>query len=730
MKTIPFKYKLIISILAMGIIPLVINSIYSLKSSKAELERAALEKLTAVREIKNQSITRYLDSLNKQIVTLAHDKMMVDAAKEFLVVFNHLPPGTEEERSKLQDYYSKDFAAEYKKIVSQDSPLENVVSKLAAQNVTIQNAFISSNPNPLGSKHLLDESPLVPEYSNVHKNYHPILREYLETFGLYDIFIIDINNGNIIYTVFKELDFSTSLLTGPYQDSNLAEVFRQARELTGKKDFKIIDFKKYTPSYEAPASFIATPIWDGDKKIGVLAFQMPLATINQIMGERAGLGETGEVYLVGGDKKLRSDIHTNKDFNIYNSFNKKKEISTPNIEMALNNKPGALITKNFDEVDVLSSFNKLAYPHLSWAIVAEQSTSEAFASINKLLWNVVIFIVISAIIIVILSYYITNKLSTQIGTVVESFSASAHDVQNSSQKMALISNKLYKSVQVQISSITESAAAMDEISATLKNNIVSAENASKLSQTSKVSALRGKETVDNMMMEVKAISSSYDNIQQSINKNNEDINKIVHVISDIAQKTKVINDIVFQTKLLSFNASVEAARAGESGKGFAVVAEEIANLASMSGKAANDISEMLTASQEQVQTIAEETKKHIGIILVDGREKVENGTNVALMCMTELDNILKSVEELDSSIREISAAVFEQSNGVNEVNSAMKYLENATHETTDMSERSKAASKDLNEQSLSLRASIQELRKILDAKKNYDAPKEFRPLEE
>jgi methyl-accepting chemotaxis protein len=75
-----------------------------------------------------------------------------------------------------------------------------------------------------------------------------------------------------------------------------------------------------------------------------------------------------------------------------------------------------------------------------------------------------------------------------------------------------------------------------------------------------------------------------------INYSNEQMSEIVKVIQEIETKTKVINDIVFQTKLLSFNASVEAARAGEQGKGFAVVAEEVGNLAQMSGNAAKEIS--------------------------------------------------------------------------------------------------------------------------------------------
>ena len=720
MKPLSFKYKLVISMLAMSLLPLTINSIYSLKSSRDEIRNAAFDKLSYVSQAKNKSISRYLQTVSSQIVTLSHDKMMIDAARDFIGVFKKTPPVGEEASAKLKNYYSSDFASEYKNKTGAESPYNSVVDKLPPHSVALQNAFISSNQNPLGSKHLLDESALAPDYSRVHKSYHSTFREYLETFALYDIFIVDIESGDIVYTVFKELDFATNLTSGPYKDTNLAEVVSKARELKDRKTFAVADFKKYGPSYEAPASFIASPIWDGDKKIAVLVFQMPLGTINSIMQERSGLGQTGESYLVGQDKLLRSDTNNDKEFNIYNSFNKGKIINSPFIEEALNNKSSVHVVKNYQDKEVLSAFTRIEYPHFPWVIFAEQQVSEAFAGADTVLQNVLIFIFISIVAVIAVSLMITKSLSKQIEEVVEAFSASAHDVQNSSQKMDLISNKLYRSVQTQISSITESAAAMDEISAMLKNNTKSSQNASNLSVSSKNSAMKGKETVNRMMDEVGEISKSYDDIQKSVEKNNADITKIIQVIEEIAKKTQVINEIVFQTKLLSFNASVEAARAGESGKGFAVVAEEIANLATMSGKAAGDIAEMLASSQNQVSEIAESTKSHISSIVRDGRQKVQSGTSVASLCMDQLDNILNNINDLDTSIQEINVAIKEQSTGVEEVNSAMKYLENATHETTDMSERSKGASEELKKQSHALRVSIQTLRKILGAKKSYD----------
>lgn len=323
------------------------------------------------------------------------------------------------------------------------------------------------------------------------------------------------------------------------------------------------------------------------------------------------------------------------------------------------------------------------------------------------------------------SLFIVNGLMKNIADTTEDLSECVHDIQNSSQKMSLVGRRLASTVEKQVSSITTGVSAMNIISTMIKKNDQSAIDASQLSTVTKSSARSGKNTVDKMMSEMRDISINYDEIQNSINQNSEDIKKIIVVISQIAQKTEVVNDIVFQSKLLSFNASIEAARAGESGKGFSVVAEEVGNLAQMSGKVASDITKMLKESQEQVSLIAETTTQNIIKIVDRGRNKVQEGNAVAADCLIELDRIITCVNDLDNSIQEISVAIREQSIEVDKVKDALKRMDDASHESNDMSGRSKVASEKLRVQSHELRNSIQGLRKILGAKKSYDVP----PLE-
>lgn len=351
-------------------------------------------------------------------------------------------------------------------------------------------------------------------------------------------------------------------------------------------------------------------------------------------------------------------------------------------------------------------------------IIEDENISAKELSRNVIRKSIIGFGIIT-LISILLSLVVINSLMNSLITTVNSLSLTVHDLQNSSQKMNFVSKGLNTSVNSQIAGITESVTAMDEISATIKNNDQSASDAYSLSNITKNSAESGKNTVDKMINEMSKISSSYDEIQENILKNGDEIKQIINVIADISKKTEVINDIVFQTKLLSFNASVEAARAGENGKGFAVVAEEVGKLAQMSGQASNDIAKMLNESQEQVRLIAENTTKNINNIVKQGREKVQTGNEVARSCLEDLNQIINCVNNLDNSINQISVAIKEQSNGVDEVNKALKHLDDTTNESTEMSNNSKDAAEDLTLQSQNLKISIQGLRKLLGTEKDY-----------
>jgi methyl-accepting chemotaxis protein len=316
---------------------------------------------------------------------------------------------------------------------------------------------------------------------------------------------------------------------------------------------------------------------------------------------------------------------------------------------------------------------------------------------------------------------IASAISASIANVAQHLSQSAAQVASASSQIASASEELSQASTEQAASLEETAASLEQISAMIAKAADGATATANSSTHSQRQAEHGRVTVDQMLSSMGEISESNEAIMSQISESNRKMTEIVNVIQEIGTRTKVINEIVFQTKLLSFNASVEAARAGEHGKGFAVVAEEVGNLAQMSGNAAKEISDMLDNSISKVESIVVETKTKVERLAGEGRIKVESGTRVALECSKILIEIVQNVTQVSSLAGEISQASLEQSQGVSEINKAMGQLDIVTQRNASASEETASAAQALSAQTETLKEAVQELMKTLNGAKESSA---------
>ncbi|RYZ59281.1 MAG: hypothetical protein EOP07_04540, partial [Proteobacteria bacterium] len=176
-----------------------------------------------------------------------------------------------------------------------------------------------------------------------------------------------------------------------------------------------------------------------------------------------------------------------------------------------------------------------------------------------------------------LSFVIIRSMKNSINQMVDVLNDTSLQVASASGQVATSSQSLAETATEQASSLEETSSAVEEMNSMIARNAQAARESSELSQRGMASATRGQQVVQSMIASMGEINLANKEVVRQTDESNQRIAEIVQVINEIGNKTKVINEIVFQTKLLSFNASVEAARAGEHGKGFAVVAEEVGN---------------------------------------------------------------------------------------------------------------------------------------------------------
>jgi methyl-accepting chemotaxis protein len=340
--------------------------------------------------------------------------------------------------------------------------------------------------------------------------------------------------------------------------------------------------------------------------------------------------------------------------------------------------------------------------------VKEQSTQ---AAQEILIWGGLI-----TLIACFLSYLIVKNPIKKITTLSKKLDESSQKLTDAGVSISESSNTLSSSTQQQSSAITETAASLEEITAMLQKTSDNTNDSASSAKETQSLAGHGEQKMHEMVGVIDEIKASNEMLASTVKSGNEEISQIMKFIKEIEQKTSVINEIVFQTKLLSFNASVEASRAGEHGKGFAVVAEEVGRLAQISGKSAEEINKLLQDSVGKVQTIIAGNEERITKALDQGNEKIVKGSKVVQDCNESLLKITDSIRTVSHRIDEIAQASREQALGVTEIKRAIDLLSTATHTTADVSEASFEQSKQIKTEAEDLLEIVQELSKILKGK--------------
>ena len=438
LRSLGFQSKLLLMLLTVSVVSVLIAGLIGYISGTNSLRNAEYQRLTQLRESRAREITAFYESISNAATVLTHSSAANSAMKDFSEAFKDLqktplPPDAEQ---TVTNYYTNVFGPELAKGTG-GRPTDPLLYQPTSNAQTYLQALYTAPAKgdfAAAAKVLSAGDPSAWSASNAR--YQPFFSDFANRFGFDDVLLLD-TDGNVVYTADKGVELGANVLSGTYQTTNLAEAYRKTMRATSVDEVIMTDFQEYAPAYGIPTPWVLTPVGDAGGIHGVLALQLKPSEINKVMtGDRQwqedGLGESGETYLAGPDKLMRSvsrELLVNpKDFLeevVANGTPREvaqrevetsdsillQPVDTAPVNQALAGKSGVTAATSYLGTETLSAFAPLKLPGLDWVIVAKIDKSEALAPVTSFARNIALSTAAIVLVVSLLSLLFSRILT-------------------------------------------------------------------------------------------------------------------------------------------------------------------------------------------------------------------------------------------------------------------------------------------------------------------------------
>ncbi len=391
------KTKLQLSLVLIASLAIIITGWQAYRNARTALEHATFQRLTALRESRRQEVEQYYSGIRRDILTASADRAIIDASRR-LRSAGHVLRTAPELREALVARATRTDASK----VPARTDFRNYLLRLAEMD--------------------------------------SLFAPFVARRGYDDVMLVDADNGDILYTAKRAATFGSNLRRGPFSESRLAEAFRNARAESNAGRACLVDYDAHVSFTNVPVSFAAAPILNDDTAGMVLIFQISIEEINALMTDHGRwqhdiLGESGETYIVGADRRMRNDsrffieeperyleqiAHQGYDPDVLDAIRAQhtsvmlQEVPTDAATAALNGETDTRIVRDYRGVRVLSSFTPLNIPDLHWVLLAEIDELEAFQSVYRLREQLILSGLILMLFAVILGFIISGTMTRPI----------------------------------------------------------------------------------------------------------------------------------------------------------------------------------------------------------------------------------------------------------------------------------------------------------------------------
>lgn len=576
--------------------------------------------------------------------------------------------------------------------------------------------------------------------TNIHQlfsdDFHRLLTDLNRELDFYDIFIVD-EAGDVIYTVAREADYQTNLVAGAYSNSGLGDVYRAVR---AGKQFAAVDFAPYAPSNGDPAAFLAVPL-KVDGKQWMVATQMSIDGINQLMNLRSGMGESGETYLVGADFRMRSNSFLDPGGRtIQASFAgtvANNGVDSDAVKLALAGESGVETIIDYNGNPVVSAYSPIDMYGHRWALLSEIDVSEAEQPIKELMTlnGIVLFLaVIGGIGVALIvtravmkplggepeemkqlmnqlaqgdlrlniSQAEEGSLKQTLNTTASNLTVMIKDISDASSQLAATSEELSvvteqseQSLHVQNDELQQAVTAIHQMTTSITEVAGSASSVS-------VSAADANQDCQQELQRIVQTVNTVSGLVEQVDEGNSNVVQLAEQVREISTLLDVIRGVADQTNLLALNAAIEAARAGESGRGFAVVAEEVRNLAQRTQVSTEQIEEMVHKVNQQ----AEQTEAIIDNCKLVAGQTMEQVQETGTM----IEAVVGTMEQIHRQTSSVSQATEEQAKVSGGIDSSLVTIQDLATQNVSGAHETSASSRELARVAVNLKEIVDDFK--------------------
>lgn len=576
--------------------------------------------------------------------------------------------------------------------------------------------------------------------TNIHQlfsdDFHRLLTDLNRELDFYDIFIVD-EAGDVIYTVAREADYQTNLVAGAYSNSGLGDVYRAVRS---GKQFAAVDFAPYAPSNGDPAAFLAVPL-KVEGKQWMVATQMSIDGINQLMNLRSGMGESGETYLVGADFRMRSNSFLDPvGRTIQASFAgtvANNGVDSDAVKRALAGESGVETIIDYNGNPVVSAYSPIDMYGHRWALLSEIDVSEAEQPIKELMTlnGIVLFLaVIGGIGVALIvtravmkplggepeemkqlmnqlaqgdlrlniSQAEEGSLKQTLNTTASNLTVMIKDISDASSQLAATSEELSvvteqseQSLHVQNDELQQAVTAIHQMTTSITEVAGSASSVS-------VSAADANQDCQQELQRIVQTVNTVSGLVEQVDEGNSNVVQLAEQVREISTLLDVIRGVADQTNLLALNAAIEAARAGESGRGFAVVAEEVRNLAQRTQVSTEQIEEMVHKVNQQ----AEQTEAIIDNCKLVAGQTMEQVQETGTM----IEAVVGTMEQIHRQTSSVSQATEEQAKVSGGIDSSLVTIQDLATQNVSGAHETSASSRELARVAVNLKEIVDDFK--------------------